>query len=86
VEQVEMLEGASIEQVGWLTIRPISGTTPAVITTTFTLSGLDLGDHNATILIDGGSGTRDRLQYIEVRVTVANEVGRIYMPLVWRGQ
>jgi hypothetical protein len=85
-QQVEMLENTSIEQVGWLHIRPISGTTPAVITTTFTLAGLELGTHDATILVDGGSGTQDRLQYIEVRLTVLSELHQMYMPLIWRGE
>jgi hypothetical protein len=85
-QQVEMLENASIAEVSWLHITPISGTTPSIITTTFTLSGLDLGAHNATILVDGGSGTKDRLQYVEVRLTIASEVYRTYMPLIWRGQ
>jgi hypothetical protein len=71
--------------VGWLDVTPMAGTTPATITATVTISGLAVDHYTAQIVVDGGEEVLDSPQAADVRLIVAEEIHRSYLPVVLRG-
>jgi hypothetical protein len=70
--------------VGWLAITPMSGTTPAMITATVTISGLAVDQYTTQIVVDGGGEVLDSSRIIDVRLIVAEELYRAYLPVILR--
>lgn len=52
--------------VPWLLLTPTQGTTPQDIVITYQTAGLIGGLHEATIVVDGGSGVINRLGYCDL--------------------
>jgi hypothetical protein len=71
--------------VGWLDVSPMAGTTPATITATVTISGLAVDHYTAQIIVDGGEEMLDSPQTTDVKLIVAEEIYRAYLPIVLRG-
>jgi hypothetical protein len=71
--------------VGWLDVTPMASTTPATITATVTISGLAVDHYTAQIVVDGGEEVLDSPQTTDVRLIVAEEIYRAYLPIVLRG-
>jgi hypothetical protein len=68
--------------VGWLNVFPITGTTPATITATATILGLAVDQYTTQIVVDGGDEVLDSPQTADVRLIVAEEIHRAYLPVI----
>jgi hypothetical protein len=68
--------------VGWLDVTPLSGTTPAAITATINISGLSVSQYTTQIIVDGGEGVMNSPQTVAVKLIVAEEVYKVYLPLI----
>ncbi len=69
--------------VGWLTVAPLSGTTPTVLTATAHITGLAVSRYTSTLVISSPLAS-DPLS-VPVTLLVAEEVHSLYLPLVLRG-
>lgn len=69
----------------WLNVTPLSGTTPATITATVSISGLAVGHYTTTIRIEGEGELLNSPQDVAVGLAVADEIYSTFLPLVLRG-
>lgn len=67
--------------VSWFDIFSPTTTTPALLTTTVSVSGLVTGTYTTALVIDGGE-VDGSPQTINVSLIVAEEIFGIYLPLV----
>jgi len=70
--------------VGWLNVFPITGTAPATITATVTISGLAVNQYTTQIVVDGGDEALDSPRTTDARLIVAEEIHRAYLPVILR--
>ena len=70
--------------VGWLNVFPIAGTAPTTITATVTISGLAVSQYSTQIVVDGGDEVLDSPRTTNVRLIVAEELYRAYLPIILR--
>ena len=61
-----------INYVPWVLLSPGDGWTPGVLQISFDMATIPFGDHRITILVDGGPGTLERFQGVDLRVIVGN--------------
>jgi hypothetical protein len=67
---------------GWLAVIPMTGTTPATITATVTISGLVVDQYTTQIVVDGGEEVLDSPQAVDVKLIVAEEIYKAYLPVI----
>ncbi len=68
----------------WVTVEPITGTTPATVTVTLNMSGLPIGPHTASVTVRSTTpGTRDSPQPVPIEAAIRDVS---YLPLVSRGR
>ena len=70
---------AVLETVPWVILTPPSGITPRQMQVTLDMSQVTVGEHRVTILVDGGPGTPNRFQGVDMRVLVSD--GGVWLPL-----
>lgn len=73
-------EQVHIDAVSWITIYPTRGTTPADLYVEFNTTAVGLGVHEATIVVDGGSGVLNRLGWCDVKMTLVQPMN--FIPFV----
>jgi hypothetical protein len=67
--------------VGWLSIAPMTGTSPSLIVVTPTISGLSV-DHYVTQIVITGEPARNSPKVVDVRLVVVEEIYNRYFPFV----
>ncbi len=67
---------------GWLEAAPLSGTTPAVITLSARISGLTVGRYESGLVVS--SPVSSDPQTVPITLIVAQDVRRLYLPLMVR--
>ena len=70
--------------VGWLTVSVSSGTTPAVVTMTASVSGLGVGQYTTEIIFESTDALSGSPQTIPVAFGVADEIHLVFLPFVGR--
>jgi hypothetical protein len=70
----------------WLSVEPLTGTTPATITVDISLTGLSaaLSPYAAQIVVESEEPVAGSPQVTEVTLIVAEEISQIYLPVVMR--
>jgi hypothetical protein len=71
-----------IQDITWVTLTPISGTSPSLLTVKINQGALNPGANWATIVLDGGPSVTPRLLPIDLLVLVAQE--QVYVPMATR--
>jgi len=70
--------------VSWLSITPASGTTPAVVTATATISDATFGIYDTHIIVEASVDTLNSLQTIDVKLVMTPEIHRFCLPMILR--
>jgi len=73
-----------LQYVPWVNLLPDHGITPRVMQVTLDMPQAPVGESRVTILVDGGPGTPNRFQGVDVRIVVAAEDGAVWLPIVTR--
>jgi hypothetical protein len=71
-----------LNAVAWLALSPEQGSTPRDVVVTYDSTGLAEGKHEATIVVDAGSGVINRLGYCDAALTITSVNA---LPLIARG-
>lgn len=72
----------SVDTVDWLAHIPESGRTPTIMQVQVDPSGLSAGQYRATIVVDGGPTTGNRLEAVDVTLIIYGVEGRRYIPVL----
>lgn len=79
---------ATISPTGatWLSVEPLTGTTPGTLTVDIALTGLSaaLSPYEARIVVESEEPVAGSPQVTEVTLIVAEEISQIYLPVVTR--
>ena len=67
-------EAVHIDSVDWLTIFPLTGTTPTDVHLAFNTVGQELGVYKATVVVDAGAGVINRLGWCDVTMTLMEPI------------
>ncbi len=70
----------TLDTVPWVNLTPPNGWTPSTLQVTLAMDQAPLGESRVTILIDGGPGTPNRFQGVDLLVEVNN--GGAYLPMI----
>ncbi|MBN1955555.1 MAG: hypothetical protein JW900_10970 [Anaerolineae bacterium] len=70
--------------VDWLTVSPLSGSTPARLTVTAHISGLGVGNYETQLVVAGAAGVGDGAQIVPVRLLLADWIYPVYLPFTRR--
>jgi len=76
------LNWSASKSASWLSVSPITGTAPSVLSVSVDIAGLGLGTYTDTIIIDGGGETLDSPQSVWVELRIRS--GKIYLPVLVR--
>jgi hypothetical protein len=68
--------------VPWLSITPNSGTTPAVITVTATISDTTFGIYDTHIIVKANEGTLNSPQTIGIRLIMTEDIFQLCLPVI----
>ena len=71
-----------LQTISWARLLPDHGITPRTVQVLVDIAQAPVGDNRITILVDGGPGTPNRFQGVDVRVVVAAEQGATWLPVV----
>ena len=70
-----------LQYVPWVRLVPAHGITPRVMQVVLDMAQAPVGERRVTILVDGGPGTPNRFQGVDVRIVVAAENGAVWLPI-----
>jgi len=71
-----------LQYIPWVKLLPDHGITPRVMQVALDVDQAPVGESRVTILVDGGPGTINRFQGVDVRIVVAANHGAIWLPVV----
>ncbi|RME84723.1 MAG: hypothetical protein D6775_04760 [Caldilineae bacterium] len=71
-----------VSYLPWVYLTPDNGITPSVTQVSFDMDTIPVGEHRVTIIIDGGPGTPNRFQGVDLRVLVND--GGVWLPQIFR--
>ena len=75
-------ETFQLETLPWVQLSPTNGFTPGVLQVMLDMNQAPIGANRVTVLIDGGPGTLNRFQGVDVLVLINR--GGPYTPLILR--
>lgn len=70
----------SVDTLPWVLLTPDRGITPRVMQVRLDMAQAPVGESRVTILVDGGPGTPNRFQGVDMRVLVSE--GGVWLPVV----
>jgi len=71
-----------LQYIPWVKLLPDHGITPRVMQVALDVDQAPVAESRVTILVDGGPGTINRFQGVDVRIVVAANHGAIWLPVV----
>ena len=74
-----------LQYIPWMNLTPDHGITPRDIQVTVDPAQAPVGTNHVTIIIDGGPGTPNRFQGVDVTVVVAAHNGALWLPVIYPG-
>jgi hypothetical protein len=72
----------TLQTIPWVRLLPDRGITPRTVQVLVDIAQAPVGDNHVTILVDGGPGTPNRFQGVDVRILVAAQEGALWLPVV----
>ena len=73
-----------LQYISWVKLLPDHGITPRVMQVALDMNQAPVGDNRVTILVDGGPGTMNRFQGVDVRIVISASDGMVWLPVVVR--
>jgi len=71
-----------LQYIPWVKLLPDHGITPRVMQVALDMNQAPVGESRVTILVDGGPGTLNRFQGVDVRIVVAGDHSAVWLPVV----
>jgi len=71
-----------LQYVPWVRLIPDHGVTPRIMQVALDVPNAPVGESRVTIIVDGGPGTPNRFQGVDVRIVVAAENGALWLPII----
>ncbi len=71
-----------LQYIPWVSLLPDHGITPRIMQVALDVDQAPVGESRVTIIVDGGPGTLNRFQGVDVRIAVAARDGAVWLPVV----
>ncbi len=75
---------SALQYVPWVQLVPDHGITPRLMQVALDVPQAPVGESRVTILVDGGPGTPNRFQGVDVLIDVAADQGAVWLPIIAR--